>query len=151
MYLPRSPRHSPLRASRLRQRRGRRPHCGRGVEGQGADASFRRHLPTHGEPMAQLVPAVPAERRKAEAADNTFVLKPPHNQRFPAAAVRAAIKAVLAERLAPTAAKDAKYSSEGTKALAEAIKGCLKGAPRRGRELDATRRQRSVGAERCFA
>ena len=70
-----------------------------------------------------LVPVVAAERRKA-VAENSFALRPA--TRFPAAAVREMLGALLAERLAPTAAKDWKYSSEGTKPLAEAIRQRLK-------------------------
>ena len=70
-----------------------------------------------------LVPVVPLERRKA-LAENTFVVRP--QARFPAAAVRELLRALLAERLAPTAAKDWKYSSEGTKPLADAIRARLK-------------------------
>jgi len=70
-----------------------------------------------------LVPIVPAERRKA-VAENTFVVRPA--SRFPAAAVREMLKALLAEKLAATAAADWKYSSEGTKPLAEAVRARLK-------------------------
>ena len=81
-----------------------------------------------------MLPVVVAERRKAEAADNSFVLRPAPGQgaRFPAQAVREAIGAVLAERFAASAAKEWKYTTEGTKAAADAIKARLKalGLPR---------------------
>ena len=70
-----------------------------------------------------LVPIVPQERRKA-VAENTFVVRP--QARFPAAAVRELLRGLLAERLAPTAVKDWKYSSEGTKPLTDAIRARLK-------------------------
>ena len=69
------------------------------------------------------LPIVPAERRKA-VAENSFVVRP--SARFPVAAVQALLRALLAERLAPTAAKDYKYSSEATKPLADAIRARLK-------------------------
>ena len=80
--------------------------------------------------MAHLVPAVAAERRKADAAENTFVIRPA--QRFPVQAARDAMRAVLEERLAHTRAPDWKYSTEGSRALADALRARLKalGLPR---------------------
>ena len=80
--------------------------------------------------MSHLIPALPLEKKKAEAAENTYVMRP--TSRFPAQLIKETIKSVLNERLSHTAIKDAKYSTEGTKAIADTIRTRLKalGLPR---------------------
>ena len=80
--------------------------------------------------MSHLIPINALEKKKADAAENTYVMRPA--SRFPAQLIKDTLKAVLAEKLSHTALKDAKYSTEGTKAIADAIRSRLKalGLPR---------------------
>lgn len=72
--------------------------------------------------MASVQPSA-VERKKAEANENTFVIRPGLRARFPVPAVKDVIRAVLKERLS---AEGAKYGSDLGKELSEAVKSKLK-------------------------
>jgi len=80
--------------------------------------------------MSHMIPVNPAEKKKADAAENTYIMRP--SSRFPAQLVKETLRSVLVEKLSHTAIKDAKYTTEGTKAIADAIRSRLKalGLPR---------------------
>lgn len=68
-------------------------------------------------------PASAVERKKAEAAENTFVVRPPIRQRFPVPVVRDIIARIMKEKLT-----GAKYGAELGKDIADAVKAEVRGA-----------------------
>jgi hypothetical protein len=66
--------------------------------------------------------ALAVERKKAEANENSFVVRPPLRQRFPVPAVKAIITATLKERLA-----EAAYTPELGREVAELLRARVKG------------------------
>lgn len=68
-------------------------------------------------------PASAVERKKAEAAENTFVVRPPIRQRFPVPVVKDIIARIMKEKLT-----GAKYGAELGKDIADAVKAEVRGA-----------------------
>jgi hypothetical protein len=69
------------------------------------------------------LPLSALERKKAEANENTFVVRPPIRQRFPVPVVTDIIKRIMTEKLPP----DVKYTSDLGKEIADAVKNEVRG------------------------
>lgn len=79
-------------------------------------------IPSHGDVLAMSPPASAAELKRAEAAEHSFLVRPPLRQRFPVAVAKEVIRAVFREKLPP----DVKYAPDLGKSVAETLRDALK-------------------------